>query len=145
MFQSNMSLPKITRKVISSVKAPAAIGPYSQSVLVDRTLYISGQIGLDPTTNEFAGEDVEAQTHQVFNNLKGILTAADMDFSNIVKTTILMDSMDDYAKINKIYASFFTEPYPARAAFAVKTLPKQAKVEIEAIAVQGPFNEDAKL
>jgi len=140
-----MSLPKITRKVISSVKAPAAIGPYSQSVLVDRTLYISGQIGLDPTTNEFAGEDVEAQTRQVFSNLQGILTAANMDFSNIVKTTILMDSMDDYAKINKIYASFFTEPYPARAAFAVKTLPKQAKVEIEAIAVQGPFNEDAKL
>jgi len=140
-----MSLPKITRKVISSVKAPAAIGPYSQSVLVDRTLYISGQIGLDPTTNEFAGEDVEAQTRQVFSNLQGILTAANMDFSNIVKTTILMDSMDDYAKINKIYASFFTEPYPARAAFAVKTLPKLAKVEIEAIAVQGPFNEDAKL
>lgn len=137
-----MSLPRITRKVISSVKAPAAIGPYSQSVLVDRTLYISGQIGLDPETNQFAGDDVETQTQQVFRNLEGILTAADMNFSNIVKTTILMDSMDDYAKVNQIYQSFFEEPYPARAAFAVKTLPKQAKVEIEAIAVQGPFHED---
>ena len=137
-----MSLSAITRTVINTSKAPAAIGPYSQSVLVDRTLYISGQIGLIPESGNFAGDDVKSQTQQVFKNLQGILTAANMNFSNIVKTTILLADMNDYSDVNEIYASYFTPPFPARAAFAVKDLPKYAKVEIEAIAVQGPFKSE---
>eukprot|EP00892_Ulva_mutabilis_P011667 jgi/Ulvmu1/8873/UM049_0055.1 len=122
-------------KVVSTEAAPAALGPYSQAVKAGSTLYISGQLGLEPSTMDFAGESVEHQTTQVMANLKAILEADGGSFENVVKTTVLLADMGDFAAVNEIYAKAFEgmEP-PARACFAVKTLPKNALVEIEAIA-----------
>ncbi|RPF53216.1 RidA family protein [Aquisalibacillus elongatus] len=124
------------KKVYSTEQAPAAIGPYSQAVEVGGIVYISGQIPLDPSTMEFVSDDVAEQTKQVMKNLGAILQETGLDYQNIVKTTILLDSMADFATVNDIYASFLDEPYPARAAFEVSQLPKGAKVEIEAIATK---------
>ncbi|MDV2583087.1 RidA family protein [Alkalibacillus haloalkaliphilus] len=122
------------KKVYSTDQAPAAIGPYSQAVEVDNTLYVSGQIPLNPQTMEVVGDSIEEQTHQVMKNVGAILKEAGLDYSNLVKTTILLDSMDDFATVNDIYASYLEEPYPTRAAFEVSRLPKDVKVEIEGIA-----------
>lgn len=123
------------KKKISTPNAPAAIGPYSQAILADGTLYISGQIPLDPATGEMAGDTIEVQTEQVFKNLKAILAEAGMSFDNVVKATVLLADIADFAKVNEIYGKYFCgEMLPARAAFAVKALPKGALVEIEMVA-----------
>ncbi|WP_027964931.1 RidA family protein [Halalkalibacillus halophilus] len=122
------------KKIIETSNAPQAIGPYSQAVQVENTLYISGQIPLDPSSMEIVSEDVEEQTKQVMKNVGAIIQEANLDYSHLVKTTILLKSMDDFTKVNEIYASFLEEPYPARAAFEVSKLPKDVQVEIEAVA-----------
>lgn len=122
------------KKVYSTNQAPAAIGPYSQAVEVGNLVFISGQIPLNPDSMEMVSDDVAQQTEQVMKNLGAILKEANLDYQNIVKTTILLDSMADFNTVNEVYASFLDEPYPARAAFEVSELPKGAKVEIEAIA-----------
>lgn len=122
------------KRIIQTHNAPQAIGPYSQAVMANGFLFISGQLGVDVNGN-FAGDSVEAQAEQSLKNIKSILTAADLDFENIVKTTIFLANMDDFSKVNEIYAKFFTSDYPARSTVAVKTLPKNALVEIESIAV----------
>ena len=122
-------------KVIETKKAPGAIGPYSQGIQAGNMIYVSGQIPIDPATGEFAGEDIAAQTRQSLKNIREILKAAGADMSNVVKTTVLLKDIADFAAMNEVYAEFFTEPYPARAAFQAAAIPKGALVEIEAIAV----------
>jgi len=132
-------MSKISREALHTDQAPSAVGPYSQAVRVDRTIYISGQIPFDPTTMKCVEGGIEAQTHQVMKNMKAILENAGCDFSNVVKTTVLVQNMDDFGKVNGVYAQYFQEPYPARACYEVAKLPKGVDVEIEAIAVVGPF------
>ncbi|KGO94556.1 RidA family protein [Flavobacterium subsaxonicum] len=124
------------KKIIFTDKAPAPIGPYNQAVLVDNTLYTSGQIPLDPVTMEVVGGDIETETKQVMENMKAVLEAAGMDFSNVVKTSIFIINMDDFAKINAVYGSYFNEEFaPARETVQVARLPKNVNVEISMIAV----------
>ena len=122
-------------QAIATKNAPAAIGPYSQGIKAGKTIYVSGQIPIDPATGEFAGHDIETQTRQSLTNIKNILKEAGADMSDVVKTTVLLKDIADFAAMNKVYAEFFTEPYPARAAFQVAAIPKGALVEIEAVAV----------
>jgi len=124
------------KEIIKTDKAPAAIGPYSQAVKVKtgHLIFCSGQISLDPVTGQVVGQTVEEQCRQVMENLKAVLKAAGADFSDVVKATIYMADMADFAKINGVYGGYFKNDPPARAAFAVKTLPKEVKVEIEVIA-----------
>jgi len=125
------------KKIIFTDKAPAPIGPYSQAVLAGNTLYTSGQIPLDPTTGELVGGSIEAETKQVMENLKAVLEAAGMDFSNVVKTSIFIMNMDDFAAINTVYGSYINEETaPARETVQVARLPKSVNVEISMIAVQ---------
>lgn len=121
-------------KAIIAEKAPAAIGPYSAGVRAGNTVYISGQLPADPATGAFP-EGIEAQTRQSLNNLKAILEAEGLSMSNVVKTTVLLSDIANFAAMNGVYAEFFSAPYPARAAFQVAALPKAALVEIEAVAV----------
>ena len=121
-------------KVISTKKAPAAIGPYSQAIQVGNLIYTSGQIPIDPATGVFAEGGIKEQTRQSLTNVKAILEEVGLTMSNVVKTTVFRADMNDFADMNSVYAEFFTEPYPARSAVAVKTLPKGALVEIEVIA-----------
>lgn len=121
------------KKVISTKNAPQAIGPYSQAVLVNGFLFISGQLGVKPS-GEFAGMDVASQAKQSMENIKAILSAADMGFENVVKTTIFLADIGDFSAVNEIYASYFSGEFPARSTIAVKTLPKNGLVEIETIA-----------
>ena len=121
-------------KVISTKKAPAAIGPYSQAIQVGNLIYTSGQIPIDPATGVFAEGGIKEQTRQSLTNVKAILEEVGLTMNNVVKTTVFMADMNDFADMNSVYAEFFTEPYPARSAVAVKTLPKGALVEIEVIA-----------
>lgn len=120
---------------IHTEKAPAAIGPYSQAVKAGNTIYVSGQLPVDPSAGEFAGEDIKAQTKQSLTNIKNILEEAGAGMDNVVKTTVLLADIADFAAMNEVYATFFKEPFPARAAFQVAAIPKGAKVEIEAVAV----------
>ena len=120
---------------IHTDKAPAAIGPYSQAVKAGNTVYVSGQIPIDPATGQFAGTDIASQTRQSLTNIRNILAAAGADMSHVVKTTVLLADIGDFAAMNEVYAEFFSEPYPARAAFQVAAIPKGALVEIEAVAV----------
>ena len=120
---------------ISTEKAPAAIGPYSQAVQGGNTVYVSGQLPIDPATGAFAGDDIKAQTRQSLTNIRSILEAAGADMSKVVKTTVLLKDIADFGAMNEVYAEFFTAPYPARAAFQVAALPKDAFVEIECVAV----------
>ena len=120
---------------ISTEKAPAAIGPYSQAVQGGNTVYVSGQLPIDPATGAFAGDDIKAQTRQSLTNIRSILEAAGADMSKVVKTTVLLKDIADFGAMNEVYAEFFTAPYPARAAFQVVALPKDALVEIECVAV----------
>ena len=124
-------------KAISTKKAPAAIGPYSQAIQVGNLVYTSGQIPIDPTTGAFVEGGIKEQTRQSLTNIKAILEEAGLSMGNVVKTTVFMADMNDFADMNSVYAEFFAEPYPARSAVAVKTLPKGALVEIEVIAEKG--------
>lgn len=121
-------------QIIHTDKAPAAIGPYSQAVRAGNLLFVSGQIPIDPATGAFAGDDIVTQTRQSLTNVRSILEAAGYSLSDVVKATVLLADMGDFAAMNTVYAEFFTTDCPARAAFAVKELPKGAKVEIEVIA-----------
>ena len=121
---------------IYTPNAPAAIGPYSQAVQAGNMLFVSGQIPIDPATGVFAGEDITTQTHQSLTNIKNILAAAGYTMNDVVKTTVLLADIADFAAMNAVYAEYFTENKPARAAFAVKDLPRGALVEIEAIAAK---------
>ncbi|MYL34910.1 RutC protein [Pontibacillus yanchengensis] len=123
-------------KPIATDQAPAAIGPYSQAVDLGNLLFVSGQIPLDPETQAFVSDDVKEQTEQVMKNVGAILKEAGLDYKHIAKANIYLDNMDDFAVVNEVYASFLSEPYPARAAIEVGRLPKGAKVEVEAIAVK---------
>lgn len=121
---------------ISTEKAPAAIGPYSQAIQAEgKTIYVSGQLPVDPTTGAFAGEDIQSQTRQSLENIKAILATAGADMSSVVKTTVLLKNIADFGAMNEIYAQYFQQPFPARAAFQVGALPKDALVEIECVAV----------
>ena len=120
--------------IIHTPNAPAAIGPYSQAVQAGNMLFVSGQIPIDPATGAFAGEDIATQTRQVLTNLKNILEAAGYSCADVVKTTVLLADIGDFAAMNAVYAEFFPENSPARACFAVKDLPRAALVEIDAIA-----------
>jgi 2-iminobutanoate/2-iminopropanoate deaminase len=122
------------KKIIMTKNAPGAIGPYSQAVLAGNTLYISGQIPIDPATGEFAGSDIVSQTQQVFQNIQAILDEAGYGFENVVKMTVLLKDMGDFGAMNEVYATFFKGDFPARAAFAVAGLPRGALVEIETVA-----------
>lgn len=125
------------KKIIYTDKAPAPIGPYSQAVLVGNTLYTSGQIALDPISMELVMETIEIETTQVMNNMKAVLEAAEMDFSNVVKSTIFISDMNDFARINSIYASYFEDEFaPARETVQVAKLPKNVNVEISMIAIK---------
>lgn len=121
---------------ISTTNAPAAIGPYSQAIQAGNTIYVSGQLPIDPATGAFAGEDIASQTRQSLTNIKNILSEAGTDMSAVVKTTVLLADIADFAAMNQVYAEFFTAPFPARAAFQAANLPKNARVEIECIAVK---------
>jgi len=124
------------KKIISTANAPKAVGPYSQAVWANDLLFISGQIPIDPETGVFVSDDVTEQTQQVFMNLRAILQEAGLDFGNIVKATVYLADMNDFAVMNEVYTSFFEKDFPARAAFQVVKLPLGAKVEIEAIAMK---------
>ncbi len=119
---------------IHTDKAPAAIGPYSQAVQAGNLLFVSGQLPIDPATGAFSGEDIASQTRQSLTNVKNILEAAGYSCADVVKTTVLLANIQDFAAMNSVYSEFFEENCPARAAFAVKDIPKGALVEIEAIA-----------
>lgn len=123
------------KKVIATKNAPAAIGPYSQAVQVGNMLFASGQLGLDPETGDFPG-GVKAQAEQSFRNVKAILDAAGFSMDDIVKTTVFLADMADFATVNEVYAAQFGGDFPARSAVAVKTLPKNALVEVEFIAAK---------
>ncbi|XP_061459703.1 2-iminobutanoate/2-iminopropanoate deaminase [Rhineura floridana] len=131
----------LVKRIISTAKAPAAIGPYSQAVLVDRTMYIAGQVGMDPSSGQLVPGGVKEQTIQALQNIGEILKAAECDYGNVVKTTVLMADMKDFDVVNEIYKQFFKCNFPARAAYQVAALPKGARVEIEAIAVKGPLQD----
>ncbi|MFY9281155.1 MAG: Rid family detoxifying hydrolase [Bacteroidia bacterium] len=124
------------KKIIKTSEAPAAIGPYSQAVLAGDTLYCSGQIAINPNTGDLVIDSIQAETEQVMKNIKAVLNAAEMDFSNVVKCSIFMSSMEHYGDINVVYAAYFSENPPAREAVAVKTLPKEVNVEISVVAVR---------
>lgn len=124
------------KEVIHSTLAPKAIGPYSQAIATNDLVFVSGQLGIDVSTGEFKGTDIHAQTAQSMENIKAILKEAGLGMDSVVKTTILLKSLDDFAVVNEIYGSYFKEPYPARATFQVAKLPKDALVEIEAIAIK---------
>ena len=124
------------KKVIATKNAPAAIGPYSQATQVNGMLFISGQLPIDPATGKFAEGGVAEQTHQSLKNVKAILDEAGYTFADVVKTTVFLSDMADFAAMNEVYAQQFDGAFPARSAFAVKELPKQALVEIEVIAVK---------
>ncbi len=124
------------KEVIYSTLAPKAIGPYSQAIATNDLVFVSGQLGIDASTGEFKGTDIHSQTTQSMENIKAILKEAGLGMDSVVKTTILLKSLDDFSVVNGIYGSYFKEPYPARATFQVAKLPKDALVEIEAIAIK---------
>lgn len=127
----------MTKHAISSPDAPAALGPYSQAVRAGHTVYLSGQLGLDPKTGNMVG-GIEAQTHQVFANLRAVAVAAGGTLDDMVKLSILMQDLADFGKVNEIMATYFKQPYPARATYQVAALPKAALIEIEGILVLTP-------
>ena len=126
----------MSNQAIHTPNAPAAIGPYSQAVCAGNTVYVSGQLPINPATGEFAGADIASQTRQSLTNIQSILAANGMTMADVVKVTVLMQDIAEFAAMNAVYAEFFSEPFPARAAYQVAALPKAAKIEIEAIAVK---------
>jgi 2-iminobutanoate/2-iminopropanoate deaminase len=126
----------MNKQIIRTPFAPAPIGPYSQAVFADNILFVSGQIAIDPKTDQLVLTDITAETHQVMQNIKAILTAAGVDFSNIIKTTIFLQDMGSFATVNEIYGSYFTKDYPARETVQVAKLPKNVNVEISVTAMK---------
>ena len=128
----------MTRQAISTTSAPAAVGPYSQGIALDDLVFCSGQIGLDPASGVLVEGGVEAQAERALQNLAAVLDAAGCTFADVVKTTVFLADMDDFAAVNALYARFMPDPPPARSTFAVGALPKGARIEIEAIAGRRP-------
>ncbi len=126
----------MSKTSINTSAAPAAIGPYSQAVEAGGTVYVSGQLPIDPATGSFAEGGIKELTRQSLTNVKAILNGAGLDMGDVVKTTVFLADMADFAEMNEVYAQFFSAPFPARSAVAVKTLPKGARVEIECVAVK---------
>ena len=124
----------MSKKIIHTTAAPGAIGPYSQAIQTGNLLFVSGQIPINPATNELVMDNIQDETKQVMENLKAVLSAANVGFENIVKSTIFLSDMSLFAAVNEIYGSYFTGDYPARETVAVKGLPKGVNVEISAIA-----------
>ncbi len=124
------------KEIINSENAPKAVGPYSQAVKAGDTIYVSGQLPIDPATGEFAGDTIEEQTRQSLKNAEAILLSAGYSFEDVVKVTVLLDDIDDFSKMNGVYMEFFKKNPPARAAFEVAKLPLGARVEIEMIAAR---------
>ena len=124
------------KKIINTDKAPAPIGPYSQAVMINDTLYVSGQIPINPATGMMVDSSIEAETKQVMQNIKAILTEAKLTFGNVVKTSIFLSDINSFVKVNEVYGAYFTADFPARETIAVKTLPKNVNVEISVVAVK---------
>ena len=124
------------KTAISTTQAPAAIGPYSQAIEANGTIYVSGQLPINPATGEFAEGGIKELTAQSLTNIKNILAEAGLTMANVVNTSVFLADMADFAEMNEVYAQFFSAPFPARSAVAVKTLPKNARVESECIAVK---------
>lgn len=125
----------MNNRAVTTVNAPAAIGPYSQAVAAEGlSINVSGQLPIDPATGEFAGDDIASQTRQSLTNVKNILTEVGASMADVVETTVLLTDIAEFGAMNEVYAEFFSEPFPARAAFQVVALPKGAKVEIKAVA-----------
>jgi 2-iminobutanoate/2-iminopropanoate deaminase len=122
------------KQAVSSADAPKAIGPYSQAVRAGQLLFVSGQVPLDPATGQIVGGDIAAQTRRVFDNLGAVLKAGGRSFADVVRTTVFLADMNDFAAVNEVYGTYFSEPYPARATVQVARLPKDARVEIDVIA-----------
>jgi 2-iminobutanoate/2-iminopropanoate deaminase len=122
------------RQAVSTVSAPKAIGPYSQAVRAGALLFVSGQVPLDPATGQLVDGDIAAQTHRVFRNIGEILQAGGASFDHVVRTTVFLADMNDFAAMNEVYATYFTSPAPARATVQVSRLPKDARIEIDVIA-----------
>ncbi|XP_076439967.1 2-iminobutanoate/2-iminopropanoate deaminase-like [Babylonia areolata] len=131
----------VVRKIVSAATAPAAVGPYSQAVIADNTMYMSGMIGFEPKSMEIVPGGAGPETDQALKNMGEVLKAAGISYNNVVKTTVLLADINDYATVNQVYANYFSENKPARAAYQVAALPKGAKVEIEAIAIVGKIVE----
>ena len=125
----------MNKQRIHTNDAPAAVGPYSQAIRVGNMLFTAGQVALDPTTGELVGSDVATQTEQVMRNLRAVLAAAGADFAQVIKTTVFLQSMSDFAAMNAVYARHFPEPFPARSTVEVGALPKGGLVEIECVAI----------
>ena len=125
------------KQIINTPDAPAPIGPYSQAVRIDNTLYLSGQVAINPKTGNLETGDIQTETSRVMQNLKAVLQAAGMDFTHVVKTTIFLSDMNLFASVNEVYGKYFSADFPARETVAVKTLPKNVNVEISMIAVSG--------
>ena len=123
------------KQAVSSPDAPKAIGPYSQAVRAGNLLFVSGQVPLDPATGQIVSGDIAAQTRRVFDNLGAVLKAGGRSFADVVRTTVFLADMNDFAAVNEVYGTYFSEPYPARATVQVARLPKDARVEIDAIAM----------
>ena len=123
------------KKAIKTDQAPKAIGPYSQGIMAGGFIFVSGQIPLDPVKGEIVGQTIEEQAHQVFKNLRAILQAAGSSLNEVVKATVFLADMNDFSRMNEVYAQYFSEPYPARAAFQVARLSREAKIEVEVIAL----------
>ena len=126
----------MANKEPNTAQAPAAMGPYSPGISAENIAFVSGQLPIDPATGEFAGNDIASQTRQSLKNVQAILAENGMTMADVTKTTVLLADIAEFAEMNQVYAEFFAEPFPARAAFEVAALPKNAKVEIEAIAVK---------
>ncbi len=124
------------KTIINTQNAPAPIGPYNQAIMVQNTIYISGQVCIDPATGNLKNKDVQEETHQVMQNLKAVLEAAGMDFSHVVKTTIFITDMNRFSEVNEVYGSYFTGNFPARETVQVSALPRFVNVEISMIAVK---------
>ena len=124
------------KQPIATAQAPAAIGPYSQAIEANGTVYVSGQLPIDPATGEFAEGGIKELTRQSLTNMRHILEEAGLSMANVVKTSVFLADMADFAEMNEVYSQFFEAPFPARSAVAVKTLPNNARVEIECIAVR---------
>lgn len=122
------------KKAVTTKNAPGAIGPYSQAIVTGNMIFVSGQLPIDPSTGNFPSDNIKDQTRQSLENVKNILAEAGFNMSDVVKTTVMLADIKDFADMNEIYGTYFNEPYPARCAYQVAALPKMAKVEIEVIA-----------
>ncbi len=124
----------MSKKIIHSIKGPKAVGPYSQGVISNNLLFLSGQIPIDPATGQLVGPDIQTQTEQVLKNISVLLEERFLNLKNVIKTTVFLIDLNDFSLMNEIYGSFFKDEYPARSTIQVSKLPRDARIEIEAIA-----------